>query len=374
MNDPVLAIERLYIDASCLDYPLTRKIRDRLSGTLEEEVVDPEAFLEEFRGSRPDPLKDGKRMLWLTRQKGEFIKSCPCTPRYLGCNYFIINLDLNCPMDCSYCILQLYLSNPLLTVFVNTNDLWHQLDNFLDRRRGGLPTRIGTGELGDSLVLDSLTGRSRELVSYFRTHPDVLFEFKTKTTHIHNLLDIDPAPNIVVAWSLNAPAVALSDEKGAPPVSERLEAARRLVEKGYRVAFHFDPLVRHPEWRAGYDGVIEALSTHVPSERIAWISLGALRFPPALKGIINTRHPGSRVLYEEFIRGLDGKYRYFKPHRLEMFRFLAERFTAMLGGDVPLYLCMESGEIWRKALKKEPEGEEQIESYLTSPSGLCRFT
>jgi spore photoproduct lyase len=374
MNDPALVIERLYIDASCLDYPLTRKIRDRLSGTQEEVVPDPDAFLEKFRESRPDPLEDGKRMLWLTRQKGDFIKPCPCTPHYLGCNYFIINLDLNCPLDCSYCILQLYLSNPLLTVFVNTRDLWHQLDGFLERRQGGLPVRIGTGELGDSLALDPLTGRSRELVAYFRRHPDALFELKTKTTHIHNLLDIEPAPNIVVAWSLNAPAVAREDEKGAPPVSERIEAARRLVEKGYRVAFHFDPIVRHPEWREGYAGVVEELSTRIPSAQIAWISLGALRFPPALKGIIATRHPTSRILYEEFIRGLDGKVRYFKPHRSEMFRFLAERLTAKLGSEVPLYLCMESGEVWRKALKKEPEGEEEIEGYLTSPSGLCRPT
>ncbi len=374
MNDPALAIERLYIDASCLDYPLTRKIRDRLSGTQEEVVPDPDAFLEEFRKSRQDPLEDGKRMLWLTRQKGDFIKPCPCTPNYLGCNYFIINLDLNCPLDCSYCILQLYLSNPLLTVFVNTRDLWHQLDGFLERRQGGLPVRIGTGELGDSLALDPLTGRSRELVAYFRRHPDALFELKTKTTHIHNLLDIEPAPNIVVAWSLNAPAVAREDEKGAPPVSERIEAARRVVEKGYRVAFHFDPIVRHPEWREGYAGVVEELSTRIPSAQIAWISLGALRFPPALKGIITTRHPTSRILYEEFIRGLDGKVRYFKPHRSEMFRFLAERLTAKLGREVPLYLCMESGEVWRKALKKEPEGGEEIEGYLTSPSGLCRPT
>jgi spore photoproduct lyase len=375
IENPIPAIERLCVDASCLDYPLTRKIRERLSGRLEAEVVsDPDSFLKGFREGGPDPIKDGKRVLWLTRQKGDFIKSCPCTPHYLGCNYFIINLDLNCPLDCSYCILQLYLSNPLLTVFVNTEDLWRELDAFLMRNRAGHPVRIGTGELGDSLVLDSLTGRSRELIEYFRGHPDTMFEFKTKTTNIHNLLEVDPPSNIVIAWSLNAPVVARSDEKGAPPVSERIAAAHRMAERGYRVAFHFDPLIRHPEWRAGYAGVVDELSSRIPPEGIAWISLGALRFPLALKDIIAARHAHSRILYEEFIRGLDGKLRYFKPHRLEMFRFMAERITTDLGREVPLYLCMESAEVWRKALKKEPEGEEEIGHYLSSPSGLCRFT
>lgn len=374
MNDPALTIERIFLDATCLDYPLTRRIRERLSGTPEEIVQDPKTFLEEYRQKRTDPLGDGKRALWLTRQKGDFIKPCPCTPHYLGCRYVTINLDLNCPLDCTYCILQLYLSNPLLTVFVNTPDLWLELDAFLGRRQGGPPVRIGTGELGDSLALDPITERSRELVPYFRQHPEALFELKTKSTHIQNLLTIDPAPNIVIAWSLNAPAVAQEDEGGAPPVSERIEAARRVVEQGFRTAFHFDPLIRHPGWKEGYAGVIRQLSARIPSDRIAWISLGALRFPPALKEIMAQRHPDSRLLYEEFIRGLDGKFRYFKPHRLEMLRFTAEQLREGLGREVPLYLCMESGEIWRRVLKKEPAGEEDIEGYLTSPAGLCQFT
>jgi len=374
MNDPALTIERIFLDATCLDYPLTRRIRERLSGTPEEIVHHPKTFLEEYRQKRTDPLGDGKRTLWLTRQKGDFIKPCPCTPHYLGCRYVTINLDLNCPLDCTYCILQLYLSNPLLTVFVNTPDLWLELDAFLGRRQGGPPVRIGTGELGDSLALDPITERSRELVPYFRQHPEALFELKTKSTHIQNLLTIDPAPNIVIAWSLNAPAVAQEDEGGAPPVSERIEAARRVVEQGFRTAFHFDPLIRHPGWKEGYAGVIRQLSARIPSDRIAWISLGALRFPPALKEIMAQRHPDSRLLYEEFIRGLDGKFRYFKPHRLEMLCFTAERLREGLGREVPLYLCMESGEIWRRVLKKEPAGEEDIEGHLTSPAGLCQFT
>ncbi len=375
MNDPDVRIERLFLDASCLDYDLTREIRERLSGTPEEIVRDPEAFLQDFRQNRADPTGEGKRALWLTRQKGDFIKPCPCTPEYLGCGYAVINLDLNCPLDCSYCILQLYLSNPLLTVSVNTPDLWRELDAFLGRRPKGIPVRIGTGELGDSLVLDPITGRSRELVSYFRERPQALFELKTKSTHIQNLLEMEPAPNIIVAWSLNAPAVAQQEERGAPPVSDRIEAARQVVERGYRVAFHFDPLILHPGWQEGYAGVIKRLSERIDADRIAWISLGALRFPPALKEIMSKRHPGSRpLLYEEFIRGLDGKLRYFKPLRLELFRFTAERLREGLGREVPLYLCMESGEIWRRVLKKEPGGEEEIEEYLVSPPGLYQST
>ncbi len=368
MNKPDLVLDRLFIDHTCRDYPLAKKIEEKLSDTPTELVFDLEGFLLDFQRS-PDSPGRGKRSLLLTKQKGDFVKPCPCTPHYLGCNYYVINLDLNCPMDCSYCILQLYLSNPLLTVHVNTEDLWPQLEAFL-HRQNGRALRIGTGELGDSLVLDPLTGRSRELISFFRRYPNAQLELKTKSTHIQNLLDMDPPENVVIAWSVNASEIARTDEIGAPFVQERLEAAGAVVQKGYRVAFHFDPLIRYPGWEQGYADCISALLKRIPASRIAWISLGALRFPPALQEIIRVRHPKSRILYEEFIRGMDGKVRYFKPLRLEMFRFVAELIKSTGSGIIPVYLCMESGEVWRKSLKKEPEGKEEIECFLSSPSGL----
>ncbi len=368
MNKPNLALDRLFIDHTCRDYPLTKKIGERLPDTPIEFVYELEVFLQDFQRS-PDAAGRGKRSLLLTKQKGDFVKPCPCTPHYLGCNYYVINLDLNCPMDCSYCILQLYLSNPLLTVHVNTEELWPQLEAFLNRQNGRA-LRIGTGELGDSLVLDSLTGRSRELISFFRRFPSAQLELKTKSTHIQNLLDIEPPKNVVIAWSVNASEIARTDEKGAPSVEERMDAAGAVVEQGYRVAFHFDPLIRFPGWEQGYAECFTALLNRVPASRIAWISLGALRFPPALQEIIRVRHPESRILYEEFIRGMDGKVRYFKSLRLEMFRFVAELVKSSGKGIIPVYLCMESGEVWRKGLKKEPEDEDEIECFLSSSSGL----
>jgi spore photoproduct lyase len=368
MNEPGPDIESLYIDSTCLDYPLVQRIREKLPDVRVQDVPDLDAFLTEFQ-MQPHPLDRGKRSLLLTRQRGDFIKPCPCTPGYLCCGYFVINLDLNCPLDCTYCILQLYLSNPLLTIHVNTHDLWTQLDNFLHKQRGR-PLRIGTGELGDSLVLDPLTDRSRELISYFRRHPNAQLELKTKSTHIGRILETDPAPNIVIAWSLNADSAAASEEEGAPDVDSRLGAAAAVVKRGYRVGFHFDPLIRFPGWQDGYRDVIDRLFARVPAERIAWISLGALRFPVPLKDIIKKRHPQTRILYEEFIRGLDGKMRYFKPHRQEILRYVAECLRGGMGKrQIPLYLCMESGELWRKVLKKEPEGKEEIERFLSSPSG-----
>ena len=68
-----------------------------------------------------------------------------------------------------------------------------------------------------------------------------------------------------------------------------------------------------------------------------------------MKGIIQKRFPDSRIIYGEFITGLDGKMRYFKPLRIDLYRKMA-KWIRELAPDVLIYLCMEDDEVWRKSL------------------------
>jgi spore photoproduct lyase len=368
MSDPYLP-DKIFIQKNSRHFPLTEKILERVGHIPFEIIESAEALIADFATKR-DPLLLGKKTLLITQQRGVFVKPCPCTPGYIGCNYFIINTDLNCPLDCTYCVLQDYLSNPLITVHVNTEHLWEQLDLFLSKHRHRI-IRIGTGELGDSLVLDHLTDRSKEMIGYFRSKHNVLFELKTKTTNIANVLTTPPSENIIIAWSLNSEKIAQEEEKGAPSVQERLEAAQSVMKKGYKVAFHFDPLILYPGWEEGYAHIVDLMLTKIDAPKIAWISLGSLRFPPPLREIILQRFPRSRILYDELIRGTDGKFRYFKPLRIRLYESVVKNIRTF-DREIPLYFCMESGEIWKKVLKKEPKGKEDVESYLSLPFGLSR--
>ena len=309
-----------------------------------------------------------EKSIFCSPAKGENSSSPVPVLLYLGCNYFIINLDLNCPLDCTYCILQHYLANPLITVHVNLEDLWKQLDIFLHSKRHST-LRIGTGELGDSLALDHLTENSVELVSYFRKKRNAIFELKTKTVNIKNILKIEPAPNVVIAWSLNSSRIAREEEKGAPSVEERIDAARKVTGRGFRTGFHFDPIIRHPDWEEGYEAVIKKLLATVNPAKIAWISLGSFRFPASLKAIIEERFPRTKIIYDEFIKGKDGKLRYFKPLRFRLYKKIVGFIREWGGKEIPLYFCMESEDIWREAMGWIPKGEESLEKCFSSPLG-----
>ena len=92
----------------------------------------------------------------------------------------------------------------------------------------------------------------------------------------------------------------------------------------------------------------------MPAEAIAWISLGALRYLPSLKQIAASRFPASRFFYQPFIDGLDGKRRYFREQRVEMYRVIVRELRRHAAGRTCLYFCMENDTIWQEVFGFTP--------------------
>lgn len=292
-----------------------------------------------------------------------FIKPCPCSPRTVSCGYFNMNLHTGCPYSCSYCILQVYLEHMEPVFFTNLEKLERELGD-LARQNDGL--RIGTGELSDSLAFDHETGYSKKIMAVMERFPRVVFEFKTKSTGIGNLMAAEKVPgNIVVSWSLNPIAIAAGEERGAPGTRDRLRAIGQVQDKGYKIGLHLDPLVWVKGWKTQYAGLIRELAGFIRPGRVAWISLGALRFPPSLREHI-FRHRESRLFEGELVRGYDDKYRYFKPLRLELFKTLAAEIRSRISREIPLYLCMEEEEAWREVFPEIPPDTGEINRWLYS--------
>ena len=105
------------------------------------------------------------------------------------------------------------------------------------------------------------------------------------------------------------------------------------------------------------------LQKYIDPKKVIWISMGCFRYIPTLKGIIRKRHPETHILDGEFVPGLDGKMRYFKPIRIEMYGFMAELLSGW-HDDLGLYLCMESEEVWRKSLGWSPKESSELSDYL----------
>ena len=343
-----MTLKKLYIDQLIADHPTTRLIQARL--TVPIEIVRHSQQVYDAISSTADPVRQGKEILFLTHNRGAFLKKCPGTSHYTCCDYQILHIGTFCHMDCTYCVLQNYFHPPILQYFVNHEDLMDELETVLSQKK---VMRIGTGEFTDSLIWELWTDVSSQLIQRFASQHHAVLELKTKTTAIQGLQNLAHNRKTITAWSLNTHHIINTQERGTASLASRLKAAAKCEAWGYPLAFHFDPLVIYDGCEKDYAQVIQNLFSNVSADNIVWISLGTLRFPPALKAIIENRFPESKIIYEEFITGSDGKMRYFKPLRIRLYRKIIESIRE-LAPAVLVYLCMEDDEVWQESLGFKP--------------------
>jgi spore photoproduct lyase len=343
-----LTITKLYINQHVVDLPETTAIQSRLG--VPSEIVKEAHDVFDYVLKTNDPVQAGKEVLYLTRNKGAFVKNCPGTRCYTCCDYKILHIGTFCNMDCTYCILQSYFHPPVLQYFVNHGELLAQLKGMFAQNT---IARIGTGEFTDSMIWEEWSDLSTLLVAAFSNQAHCVLELKTKTTAVDRLKALRHHQKTIVAWSLNTNRIIRSEERHTSSLSARLKAAVKCASWGYPLAFHFDPLVIYDGYENDYKQVVRHLFTQLDPAHIVWISLGSLRLMPALKEIIQKRFPDSRIIYGEFITGLDGKMRYFKPLRIDLYRKMIT-WIREFAPDVFIYLCMEDEDVWKNSFGYMP--------------------
>ena len=349
-----MKIDKLFIDPAVRGMEETETLRGNLE--LPGEVVEQENDIFDYLAGFADPVLQGKKTLYITRNPGALIKDCPGTSHYTCCDYTILHAGTFCTMDCSYCILQAYFNPPLLRYFVEKDRIRQEIETV---SKGDRICRMGTGEFTDSLIWEPVSDLPVFLVKEFAGQNRAVLELKTKTVNIESLRALDHNRKTIVSWSLNTPGVIRSEERGTASLSARLKAARRCVSWGYPVSFHFDPVVIDPGCEGEYTEVIDQIFEYVNPEHIVWISIGSFRYMPALKPVIQKRFPNSKICYGEFIQGLDNKMRYFKPLRIQVYKAMTDRIR-FHSRDVRVYFCMEDEKVWNETLGFFPKKEGEL--------------
>ena len=356
--------EILLLEEGVEEYPLAQEVLSRLPDIPRQKFQDISMLTQQMKSSQYDVFGEGKKRLALSRFKGSFLKKCPgISPGMVCCNYYVVNLAKNCIYDCSYCFLQDFLgNNPTQVAYVNVEDLLVELEEvftqYPDRN-----FRVGTGELTDSLALDAIVPYTAYLLPFFNQQSNAVLELKTKSDQIANLLDHSDPTNIIVSWSLNPQTVIDQEEKGTPSLAQRLESAKACLDKGYRIGFHFDPIILIPGWEDAYQQLVNILCDSLPIAKVEWVSLGSFRYRPSLKSIIKNRHPQTHLFTSEHLPSKDGKFRYLRPLRNHAYKTIRGYLKSRLE-ELNIYICMETQEIWEGVTGKTPRSDEKLDQFF----------
>lgn len=340
-REKVPAPKHIYIEQGLEKFEMVRRLEARFPKARFRSI---RTYKDHCAGVRPDIEAYNRRTeeLFVVLEKYDHFKPCPCSGGAVPCGYHNANLGFGCPFECSYCFLQNYTNAPGIVLPANLEDFFDAFGLYPGH------VRVGSGETTDSLVYDDLTGFSPKIVEFFRSFPQSIFEFKTKSDNVSGLLGVKASSNIVVGWSVNPEAVIVQEEHFTASLAARLDAARRCAAHGYRTAFHFDPVIFTPGWESLYAGVVEDIFKAVPAESIAWISVGTLRMTPAQKKTIENRFPVNTILDAELLTAEDGKLRYAHRRRVDIYRKMTSWLAEKAHPSTQIYLCMETARVWKE--------------------------
>lgn len=274
--------------------------------------------------------------------------------KYLCCRVHVLRSVHNCPFECSYCFLQNYLTDGSTKIVGDTDTLMKEVKEKISNEPRRL-FRIGTWELGDSLALEKESGHAAELIKFFSRLKNGVLELKTKSDCVDSILSLDHKGRTVVSWSLNTDSVIKTDELRTAPLKNRLSSMQRAFRAGYLIGLHFDPMIFYRDWEEGYSSLVRRVFETISPDRVAWISIGSLRFNPEMRKKIENNYPGSRLTCAEMVLGDDAKVRYVKPLRVSMYKHLYSELKKYVSKDNLIYLCMERWDVWDKVFGYHPD-------------------
>ncbi|MBP5295793.1 MAG: hypothetical protein J6Y94_00475, partial [Bacteriovoracaceae bacterium] len=200
------------------------------------------------------------------------------------------------------------------------------------------------------LIWGNQFGILEDLLAWAAQHPQVILELKTKSHQVDALLEMQQQgrvpPNIIVAWSLNPPALA-AEEPYAASTEERLRAAEKVAAAGIWIGFHWHPMIHYQGWETDYQKLAQEMRRRFSPEQVMMLSMGTLTYTSKVIGQIRAtclqKKKKTKVLQIPWAV-CGSKYSYPLAIKQEMFR-QAYAFFEAWHTQVYFYLCMEDASL-----------------------------
>jgi spore photoproduct lyase len=210
-------------------------------------------------------------------------------------------------------------------------------------------TMISAGIVNDTLVHDNLTNITTDLIEYFKNREELILELRTKSHNIANLLEIEPHKNILISFTFSPQEVIDRYELRASSLKERVEAAKKLQEHGYSIGLRLDPMINIEGSDLAYREMVEEIFSTLDLTKIRDIGIGTIRYKKGLRQKVLSE-VNTDLFYNEFVVGIDGKERYFKKIRIDMYKNIVKAINSY--GKFDIYLGMEPQYIWDEVFEK----------------------
>lgn len=316
-----------------------KKGRDILEKIKNYNIISSEEeFVKMIKDKKLTYIEE-KQYMFFGVKKGKFLKEYHLDEKFRGIKEeYYLSYENNCPFNCLYCYLREYYGHGAFVFYVNLEDMFAELDMFKKKNR-----MISCGIVNDSLVMDKITEVTKDLIEYFKKREDLTLEIRSKSKNIENLIESGGSGNIIASFTFSPQDVISRYEIGTATLEERVNAAVRLQQAGFKIGVRIDPMINIENCNEKYSEMADIIFSRLDRSKIANIGIGSLRYRKGLKQMV-TRETKTNLFYNEIVTGIDGKERYFKKIRLDMYKNIVKKIKEY--GEFEIYLGMEPDYVW----------------------------
>ena len=329
LNKP---FSHIYIEHGAKDYPTTIRI---IESFPRAEIIFINNYKEVFnRRNQSFAAQKLSQKLILAKKKSDYIyDGSHFVQEGDEVDYFYTALMLNCLYDCSYCYLQGMFSSANLVQFVNLEDYFSSITDFISKRENKQkPVLLSISHDCDLLAFEKASGVCREWIRFLEDHSGFDIEIRTKSANFSAIQDLPPNDRVLLAWTLSPHAVGKSYEKGAPVTRRRIEDALMAASHGWGIRLCFDPVIPVEGWREGYSDLINEIFCKFPMEQLRDVTVGTFRMNGDYFRRMAQARPTEELVYRDF-EHKNGVVSHTCDERLEINDFMTQQLLNYVPED-----------------------------------------
>ena len=288
----------VYIEREVAEHDSVQRIITQVG---DSPIVMIERYGEVFnRAGQNFRLQKRAPALILAKKHGKTVLPAPEGYGFERGRGFYFSHMLNCLYDCRYCFLQGMYRSAHYVLFVNFEDFMAGIDSEASNHKEN--TVFYSGYDCDSLAMEPVSAFCKSFVPFFASRPKLVFEIRTKSTQVRQLLNFKAVDNCVIAMSLTPESASNRWEHKVPALSKRLQALKKLQLAGWKIAIRFEPVIAEPGVDGDYDKLFKRVFSALAANELHSVSLGEFRLPAQFHKTLVKLYPDDNLLARETVR------------------------------------------------------------------------
>ena len=184
------------------------------------------------------------------------------TPNDKSADFIVPFTSSGCTASCLYCYLVCHFNtNSYLRVFMNRDEIMNKVKKTINKIGEHKVYELGSNS--DMVLENTITGNLRWAIEEFGKLEKATATFATKFDAVDDLLTANHQGHTQMRISINPQEIIKTIEFGTSSLIERIIAANKMFEAGYKIGLNIAPIILEEGWEVMYENMFKEVKSHL---------------------------------------------------------------------------------------------------------------